>query len=174
MWESAYLVSVGLLRGEVARWLEEFISTCDAERAADLMVHLESTVAPVSGGLSDDAPAIVTTVIAGLPRMASGARVEALLLLTQILGSVEATESDVAAEVGRLLEGALPNLAALIETGSEAEIAQGIDLISMAAMQSRSAATRAVFYLSRIAETSGGLVKASAERELSEVGKALT
>lgn len=169
MWESAYLVSAGLLRSDVASWLEEFIGTDDAERAAALMAHLESCVAPVSGGLSDDAPAVVTTVVAGLPRMASDVRAEALLLLTQILGSAEATKSEVAAEVGRLMENSLPFLAALIETGSEADIAQGIDLISTTAMWSRAAAARASFYLSRIAETTTGAVRASAERELSEV-----
>lgn len=173
MWEAAYLVSGGLLRIEIARWIEDFIGTSDVEHAADLMVQLESGVAPVSGGLSDDAPAVVTILVAGLPRMAPAARVDALLLLTQILGSVEAAESDAAVEVGRLMESSLPVLAAFIETGSEADIAQGIDLIAMTAMRSRVAAARASFYLSRIAETSAGAVRASAERERSEVAKAL-
>lgn len=174
MWELEFLTAVGVLRKDVAAMTGELLSTDDPDRAADLMGLIESAVAPVSGGLADDAPAVVRVVLAGLPRMVSASRPEALLLLSQVVGSVEGIESQVADDIGRLIEGALPMIGALVESGTETEVAQGIDLISMASTLSPSAAERAFFYLSRIAATASGQIKASAERELDEVRSALS
>ncbi|GAA4623219.1 hypothetical protein GCM10023113_07310 [Cellulomonas oligotrophica] len=173
MWELDYLTGVGALREDVAALVGELLSTDDPARAAGLTGLIESAVAPVSGGLADDTPAVVTAVVAGLPRTGAASRPEALLLLSQIVGSIEASGSQPAAEAGRLVEGALPMIGALIETGTEAEIAQGVDLMSMASTLSRPAAEQAVFHLSRIAATADGQIKASAEREIDEVRRGL-
>lgn len=173
MWEIEYLLSAGALRQDVAQWVEELLTTADPDRAADLMVVIESAVAPVNGGLSDDAPAVVSGLVAGLPRVGVETRPEVLLLLTQILGSVDVLDSPAAVDAGRVVEGALPMLAAVVESGSDADIAQGIDLISMCSLLSGGAAERAAFYLTRIAGGASGAVKESAERELAEVRKLL-
>lgn len=174
IWELDYLIAVGALREDVAAMVAEFLSTGDPGRAAALMGLIESAVAPVSGGLADDAPAVVTAVLAGLPRMDPSSRPEAFLLLSQIVGSIETGESRSAAEAGRLIEAALPMIGTLLETGTEADIAQGVDLMSMASTLSRPAAERAVFYLSRIAATAGGQIKASAEGEMDKVRTVLS
>ncbi len=174
MWEVDYLLTVGRLRPESAQRVLSLVETSDTGTAWAEMVAIESAVAPVSGGLADDAPAVVSVVIAGLPLMDPATRVDALLLLTQVLGSAEASGGEAAAEVGRLIEAALPTLARVIESGSEADLAQGVDLISMAALQSRASAERAAHYLASIAQTASGPVRESAERELAEVGRLLT
>ena len=169
MWELDYLRESGALRSEVAQQVEEFLTTTDVNRAVDLMFLLEAAVAPVNGGLSEDAPAVVTAVVAGLPLMSLETRAEALLLLTQIGGSVQAIAGSAGVAAGRRIEEALPLVAAVIESGADADIAQGIDLISMASTLSSSAAERAEFYLARIASTTTGAIRASAVRELDEV-----
>lgn len=174
MWEIDYLTAAGALREDVARMVAEFLSTEAPDRAVDLMRLIESLVAPVSGGLAADAPAVVAVLVAGLPQMSSVSRPEALSLLKQIVGSIESVESPAATEAGCRIDGALPMIAALIETGTEAEVAEGIDLISMCSTLSRSAAERAVFYLAQIVSSSSGQVKASAERELDEVRRTLS
>lgn len=106
------------------------------------MVLIESAIAPVSGGLADDVGGVVTAVIAGLPKMGAETRTEALLLLTQVVGSIEATEGPVSEHVKRLIESAFPMLAAVVEAGSENDIAQGVDFISLCASLSRACAER--------------------------------
>lgn len=174
MWELEYLTAVGALREDVGAMVAEFLSADDPDRATALMELIESAVAPVCGGLADDAPAVVTAVVAGLPRMDPSSRPEAFYLLGQIVGSIVTVESQSAVQAGRVIEAALPMIGALVETGTEDEIGEGIDLISVASTFSRPAAERALLYLSRIAESTGGQIKARAEREIDEVRKVLS
>src|SRR5690606_837090 len=119
MGELDYLTVVGAPRTDVAALVGEFLLTDDPDRAAGLMGWIESAVAPVSGGLTSDVPGIVTAVVTGLPRMNSAMRPDVFLLLSQTVGSIEAVESEVAAESGRLIEGALPMIGVLVEAGTE-------------------------------------------------------
>lgn len=149
MWEIDYLVATGRLRVDVSRLLDEFLATGHPARAADLMVLIESAVAPVSGGLADDVGGVVSAVIAGLPRMAADTRAEALLLLTQIVGSIEATEGPASDEARRLVESMFPMLAAMVEVGSDADLAQGVDLISLCSSLSSACGERPAYYSGR-------------------------
>ncbi|OIJ27008.1 hypothetical protein [Nocardioides luteus] len=174
MWEIDYLVATGRLRVEVSRLLDEFLATGDPDRAADLMVLIESAVAPVSGGLADDAGGVASAVVAGLPRMPADTRAEALLLLTQIVGSIEATEGLASDEARRLIESMFPMLAAMVEVGSDGDLAQGVDLISLCSSLSPACGERAAYYLGRIVERATGTLRESAERELAEVSRMIT
>lgn len=169
MWELDYLTSRGELRREVAAMLHRLFSAESKERAYEAMVRVEAAVAPLSGGLAEDAPAVVTAVVAGVAHMHFTARSEALLLLTQMIGSIETVDSEAAVESARRLEAALPALAAVIEVGTSATIAQGIDLISLSSSLSTEAAERARFYLTRIASSTAGPLKAGAELELTHI-----
>jgi hypothetical protein len=169
MWELDYLTSRGELRPEVAVMLTELLAAESQESAYHAMERVEAAVAPLSGRLAEDAPAVVTAVVAGILHMHPAARSEALLLLSGICGSVRTVDSRAAVESGRRLEAALPALAAVIEEGTSADIAQGIDLLSLSSSLSVEAADRARFYLTRIASSTTGAVKASAELELTQI-----
>jgi hypothetical protein len=172
MEEIDHLATGGSARKDLAAKVAELLSTDEPDRAADLVVMIESVVAPVSGGLAIDAPAVVAAVTAGISQMSAATRPEALLLLTQVVGSTDTVDSPAGAEVRRRVEASLPMLIALIERGTEAEVAQGIDLVSLGSALSRDAADRAKIFLARIAASSDGPIRASAERELAEVNQA--
>jgi hypothetical protein len=177
MWETDYLVAKGALRPDLGRRLKALLGAEDQNQAWDIVYGIECLVAPDTGGLSDDATGVVTALVAGLPRMSAVARGEALQLLFRIVGSLGddgVRETPSAQAAARRLEGVLPVLAAMIETGSDVEVGEGIDCLSMYAYLSQAAAERVEFYLSQLATTSIGTLKDHAEMELAEVRKVLS
>ncbi len=172
MWELEYLTATGRLHPELAEHVGEFPTTGDPAQAYLLMCQIEAEVAPVSGGLSAEAGAVASAVLAGLPHMATATRHEALHLLSQIIGSVVAVGGGAAVEVARTIVAALPIFGAIIEAGSDSEVSEGIDLLAACTwVNEASDAERAVFYLSCIASSHSGAIKASAELELDEARK---
>lgn len=175
MWEVDFMTSSGHLSTELAGHVGELVATGDAARAYELAVLVESRVAPVSGGLSDEVVAVVTAVVAELPWMRVEARSEALFLLTQIAGSVAAADGvSVAEDAGSVLSAALPLFAGIAESGTKSEVAQCVDLFSICSSLSAVAAKRSVYYLSRIVCAYEGEIRASAQQELDEVRRTLT
>ncbi|MDE9364845.1 hypothetical protein PZ938_04445 [Luteipulveratus sp. YIM 133132] len=168
-WELDFLEAAGRIRHDVATQVDALIRSTDAERATELVILIESSVAPVSGGLADDAGSVATAVVAGLAQMHLQAKPEALLLLTQILGSSLGEDGIASVEVREVMEASLPVLAAAVESGSGDDMAQGVDLISLSAHTSEASAQRAAFYLSRLSHAPDDQISASAEREMGEV-----
>lgn len=169
MWEVEFQATGGQLGPELAAQVQELLMTDDPDRADDLMVLIEAAVAPVSGGLSVDVVAVLTCVVAGLPWMRTETRPGALLLLTQIAGSAELDDKAAAASARSVLAAALPLFGKIAEIGSDDEVAQSIDLISMCSSLSEESTRRAVYFLERIVADAEGATKASAQLELDEI-----
>lgn len=170
MWELQFNHESGLVADHVAELLTALSDAADEARAFHLASLVELKVCPPRGGLAPDAEAVVAVLVPELPWLSAPARVAALDILTQMTGSVSLLRTPENQPLAARLEAALPLFARIVESGTDAEVAHAIDLISLCASLSPAAAERSRFYLGKIATgPHDAVITTGALRELDDI-----
>lgn len=173
MWEIDYLTASGRLDANTAELLEELAAAPNSTRASDLALLLESRVAPVSGGLANHAADVLRVVFSALPWMTAEAREHGLTLVTHVAGTAAITPGGASDEVGEVVSAALPLVAEIAARGTDSEVGQCIDLLSLAAAFGEVQRDRIEAYLRTIATSADDPeIQRSAQQEIEEINQA--